>query len=76
MAVRCSKLLVLFVALVVVQATVGGARLDFWDSTIRLPSEKGKPEDVDKQSGTTWAVLVAGSNGYGNYRHQVCMISI
>ncbi|PRQ18097.1 putative legumain protein [Rosa chinensis] len=74
MAVRLSKLLVLFVALVI-QTTVGGggraaARLDFWDSAIRLPSEKDKTEGTDKQSGTTWAVLVAGSKGYGNYRHQ------
>lgn len=23
-------------------------------------------------NGTRWAVLVAGSNGYYNYRHQVC----
>ncbi|XP_004298668.1 PREDICTED: legumain [Fragaria vesca subsp. vesca] len=75
MAARLSKLLLLFVALVI-QTTIGGggraaARLDFWDSAaIRLPSEKDKTEDAVEQSGTTWAVLVAGSNGYGNYRHQ------
>ncbi|RDX72677.1 hypothetical protein CR513_47798 [Mucuna pruriens] len=34
-----------------------------WDSIIKLPTE---PDEV----GTRWAVLVAGSNGYGNYRHQ------
>lgn len=79
MAARLSKLLLLFVALVI-QTTIGGggratARLDFWDSAaIRLPSEKDKTEDAVEQSGTTWAVLVAGSNGYGNYRHQVRMM--
>ncbi|CAL2259500.1 unnamed protein product [Prunus armeniaca] len=65
---RLILLLVLFVLL------VGGgrvARLDLWDSTIRLPSDKDKPEDTNhKEAGTRWAVLVAGSSGYGNYRHQ------
>ncbi|GKF87476.1 hypothetical protein Tco_0258353, partial [Tanacetum coccineum] len=40
---------------------------------IRLPSEKGdlfKTETDDDSIGTKWAVLVAGSNGYWNYRHQ------
>lgn len=27
-------------------------------------------DDADDVVGTRWAVLVAGSNGYGNYRHQ------
>lgn len=27
-------------------------------------------------SGNHWAVIVAGSNGYYNYRHQVCSIFI
>lgn len=40
-----------------------------WDSVIRLPTE---PVDADSdEGGTRWAVLVAGSSGYGNYRHQV-----
>uniref|UniRef100_UPI00174F7D81 Asparaginyl endopeptidase n=1 Tax=Clitoria ternatea TaxID=43366 RepID=UPI00174F7D81 len=39
-----------------------------WDSVIRLPTE---PVDADTDEvGTRWAVLVAGSNGYENYRHQ------
>jgi len=38
-------------------------------SIIKLPSEA---VDADSDEvGTRWAVLVAGSNGYGNYRHQV-----
>ncbi|XP_068318431.1 legumain [Pyrus communis] len=63
----------LFLFVLVIQAIGGGraARLERWDSGIRLPSEKDKPEDVHhKEPGTRWAVLVAGSNGYGNYRHQ------
>ncbi|XP_031482518.1 vacuolar-processing enzyme [Nymphaea colorata] len=38
-----------------------------WSDIIRLPSD----ESLDGDSvGTRWAVLVAGSSGYGNYRHQ------
>lgn len=48
------------------------ARQNRWerDSVIRLPTE---PVDAgeDDAVGTRWAVLVAGSSGYGNYRHQV-----
>ncbi|KAJ9537236.1 hypothetical protein OSB04_029969 [Centaurea solstitialis] len=41
-------------------------RLTF-DDFIRLPSEKPHSDDL---VGTRWAVLLAGSNGYWNYRHQ------
>ncbi|KAK9103203.1 hypothetical protein Sjap_020457 [Stephania japonica] len=37
-----------------------------WESTIRMPTDR----DGDEDRGTIWAVLVAGSSGYGNYRHQ------
>ncbi|KAL2321607.1 hypothetical protein Fmac_025986 [Flemingia macrophylla] len=40
-----------------------------WDSVIRLPTEPVDDPDAD-EVGTRWAVLVAGSSGYGNYRHQ------
>lgn len=40
-----------------------------WDSVIRLPGEVVDDAEVD-EVGTRWAVLVAGSSGYGNYRHQ------
>lgn len=45
-----------------------------WDSVIRLPGEVVDDAEVD-EVGTRWAVLVAGSSGYGNYRHQVSSIS-
>ncbi|TYH59362.1 hypothetical protein ES332_D08G217300v1 [Gossypium tomentosum] len=50
----------------------GAGRLNEWKSGIRLPTDKDKePEELDEQQvGTRWAVLVAGSSGYGNYRHQ------
>lgn len=44
---------------------------DRWDPQIRMPTEKEEPETAEKELGTRWAVLVAGSSGYGNYRHQV-----
>lgn len=46
------------------------------DSVLQLPSEAkrffhGDADDNDDDSvGTRWAVLIAGSNGYWNYRHQ------
>lgn len=45
-----------------------------WEMNIRLPSdkkEKEKQPEAQKDSGTRWALLVAGSQGFGNYRHQV-----
>ncbi|KAF5478450.1 hypothetical protein F2P56_005009 [Juglans regia] len=76
MAVRHSASLVspavLLIVLLLLDASGGGraARLDLWDSSIRMPTEKDEPEDPDKELGTRWAVLVAGSSSYGNYRHQ------
>ncbi|KAE8708636.1 hypothetical protein F3Y22_tig00110336pilonHSYRG00009 [Hibiscus syriacus] len=63
----------LFLLLLVFEVTTVGraARLKHWESGIRLPSEKDEPRDEDDQElGTRWAVLVAGSAGFGNYRHQ------
>ncbi|KAJ3671182.1 hypothetical protein LUZ60_008608 [Juncus effusus] len=39
------------------------------DPLIRLPSD-GESNGEDDSVGTRWAVLIAGSSGYGNYRHQ------
>ncbi|KAI9173954.1 hypothetical protein LWI28_009278 [Acer negundo] len=49
-----------------------GARLNQRDSIIRLPTEMqvAAEEEDGQETGTRWAVLVAGSSGYGNYRHQ------
>ncbi|GKE44672.1 asparaginyl endopeptidase 1, partial [Tanacetum coccineum] len=49
-------------------ATRGGWR---WDPLIRSPVDLEDELDEQMGNGTRWAVLVAGSNGYGNYRHQV-----
>jgi legumain len=54
------------------------ARLNPVEAGILMPTEKDGPEvdDDGKEIGTRWAVLVAGSNGYGNYRHQVKLANI
>ncbi|KAF9689474.1 hypothetical protein SADUNF_Sadunf01G0095900 [Salix dunnii] len=48
------------------------ARLSTVEPRIRMPTEGDEPEvdDDGQEIGSRWAVLVAGSSGYGNYRHQ------
>ncbi|XP_058104586.1 vacuolar-processing enzyme [Magnolia sinica] len=41
-----------------------------WDPAIRMPTDKQESEEDGDEISTRWAVLVAGSAGYGNYRHQ------
>ncbi|CAI0441450.1 unnamed protein product [Linum tenue] len=58
--------------------TVSSGRPDIADNVIQLPSSAsrffrsgGVDDDAEVGStGTRWAVLIAGSNGYWNYRHQ------
>ena len=80
MAVRwCVALLV--VALAAAAAAAGaGAEEGEWDPVIRMPGDKERAAawgggEEDGGGGTRWAVLVAGSSGYGNYRHQVSAVS-
>ena len=69
--------LVILVLVLLVENGGAAARLERWESAIRMPTDsdidqdQGDPVDLDQQLGTRWAVLVAGSSGYGNYRHQV-----
>ncbi|KAJ9147760.1 hypothetical protein P3X46_029883 [Hevea brasiliensis] len=46
------------------------SRLNRFEPGILMPTEEVEPGVDDDQLGTRWAVLVAGSGGYGNYRHQ------
>nr|P49045.1 RecName: Full=Vacuolar-processing enzyme; Short=VPE; Flags: Precursor [Glycine max]BAA06030.1 cysteine proteinase [Glycine max] len=63
-----SVVLWMMVVLVRVHGAAARPNRKEWDSVIKLPTE---PVDADSDEvGTRWAVLVAGSNGYGNYRHQ------
>jgi legumain len=58
-----------FVLLLALSASVAREISD--DDLIRLPSESSKFFDVEDDAvGTRWAVLIAGSSGYWNYRHQ------
>ncbi|PWA93794.1 asparaginyl endopeptidase 1 [Artemisia annua] len=72
---RVICLIVVLVTVVVIlpagAATRGGWR---WDPLIRSPVDLEDELDAQMGNGTRWAVLVAGSNGYGNYRHQVSHI--
>lgn len=45
-----------------------------WDPLIRSPVDRDDDETEEGGGGVRWAVLVAGSNGYGNYRHQVIFL--
>lgn len=63
------------VLLLVLRSLAAGSEVS--DDLIRLPSDRPSfvdrafPTAVDEDSGgTKWAVLIAGSNGYWNYRHQ------
>ncbi|CAL4886420.1 unnamed protein product [Urochloa decumbens] len=70
------------VLLAVALAAAAGAEVGEWDPVIRMPGEgelaaaarggggERLGEEEDDGAGTRWAVLVAGSSGYGNYRHQ------
>ena len=45
-----------------------------WEPLIRMMTEEADAAAApaaEDEVGTRWAVLVAGSSGYGNYRHQV-----
>ncbi|MFS7929138.1 putative legumain protein [Helianthus anomalus] len=48
-----------------------GHRQQLWDPLIRSPVDLEADVDENMTNGTRWAVLVAGSKGFGNYRHQV-----
>ncbi|WJX09607.1 legumain [Trifolium repens] len=62
-----------FTVILTILASVSGSR-DLPGDYIRLPSQASRffhePENDDNVQGTRWAILLAGSNGYWNYRHQ------
>ena len=69
------------VLLVVVSiSAVVESRRDIVGDVLKLPSEVSsffRPVAEEEDSvGTRWAVLIAGSNGYWNYRHQVKWYSL
>ncbi|KAF3324581.1 vacuolar-processing enzyme [Carex littledalei] len=62
-----SSLAVSAILLFLIAASIADSRPD---PLIRLPSDLTEQSSGDDSVGTRWAVLIAGSNGYGNYRHQ------
>ena len=71
-------------ALLALSTLVAGGRHFAGDNGLLLPSEAsrffrpGGAADDDtggESAGTRWAVLIAGSNGYWNYRHQVILFA-
>jgi legumain len=48
--------------------SAAAARKGTWDGKIVMP--KAEEEETSDRAGVRWAVLLAGSAGYGNYRHQ------
>ncbi|XP_072983444.1 asparaginyl endopeptidase Rep2 [Typha latifolia] len=69
----CGLFLVMLIAISLLRKESSARVLGDWDPAIRMPSERvgvEGSEAEDDEIGTRWAVLVAGSSGYGNYRHQ------
>lgn len=66
-----------FLPFLAAAATAADPAKGNWEPLIRLPTEKGAAPaaaaaaSAAEEGVTKWAVLVAGSSGYGNYRHQV-----
>ncbi|KAG6541699.1 hypothetical protein Mapa_016964 [Marchantia paleacea] len=70
-----AKLAVSVVSIALLFAVVGAARIygGSFEEIIQMPTDRVKDtaEDAaEAEQGTRWAVLLAGSRGYGNYRHQ------
>ena len=68
MATASPRLLPLALLLLLLAVAHAGTPRLVLEPTLRLPSAAGQGDDGSV--GTRWAVLVAGSNGYQNYRHQ------
>jgi legumain len=79
MAARCWVWGFVVALLAVAAAADGEEEEGKWEPLIRMPTEEGDDAEAAAPApapaaadygGTRWAVLVAGSSGYGNYRHQ------
>ncbi|KAG6579430.1 legumain [Cucurbita moschata] len=76
MASSSTSSLLLFLLLFLAYGGAKAVPWNRWERTIRMPTEKEELVDDDDDAaddqklGTRWAVLVAGSSGFGNYRHQ------
>nr|XP_016467355.1 PREDICTED: vacuolar-processing enzyme beta-isozyme 1-like [Nicotiana tabacum] len=68
----CVSLMLLVMVVAIPFEPKNGRRIGrlhrWWDPLIRSPVDRD--DEVEDSNSVRWAVLVAGSNGYGNYRHQ------
>ncbi|KAF2574720.1 hypothetical protein F2Q70_00001199 [Brassica cretica] len=63
----CLRPALLLLLLLLVARTQSRGR---FEPKILMPTEEVKSNEQENTIGTRWAVLIAGSSGYGNYRHQ------
>ncbi|KAL9242885.1 hypothetical protein vseg_016843 [Gypsophila vaccaria] len=71
MMMKFTSLSIILLCLVVVAVVLWVCEAKRWETHLRLPSDHDEDVyDGDDELGTRWAVLVAGSQGFGNYRHQ------
>ena len=69
MALSIFAILIMFLSFFTQIATSRLTPQNFMTNSFGTSSSKSK----DGVEGTKWAVLVAGSRGFQNYRHQVCI---
>ncbi len=60
-------------AILFVVSAAAGRQGGIWDGKIVMPTATDEDQGSESAAGVRWAVLLAGSNGYGNYRHQVVL---
>jgi legumain len=63
-------LLPIILATLFVVSAAAGRQGGIWDGKIVMPIATDEDQGSESAAGVRWAVLLAGSAGYGNYRHQ------
>jgi len=66
-------LLPIILATLFVVSAAAGRQGGIWDGKIVMPIATDEDQGSESAAGVRWAVLLAGSAGYGNYRHQVVL---
>jgi legumain len=63
-------LVAIILAILFVVSAAAGRQGGIWDGKIVMPIATDEDQGSESAAGVRWAVLLAGSAGYGNYRHQ------
>jgi hypothetical protein len=66
-------LVAIILAILFVVSAAAGRQGGIWDGKIVMPIATDEDQGSESAAGVRWAVLLAGSAGYGNYRHQVLL---